>query len=148
MQRTPSAKLSEIERAWHLIDAEGKTLGRMASRIARILQGKHRPIYTPHVDTGDYVIVVNAAKVHLTGKKREQKVYRRYTGWVGGLKETPVKTMLANKPEDVVRLAVRRMMPKTKMGKQMLTKLKVYAGPEHPHAAQKPATLDIEEFRG
>lgn len=147
-RRTYSAKPSDIKREWHVIDAEGQVLGRIASRISRILQGKHRPEYTPHVDTGDFVVVVNAEKVHLTGKKTEQKTYRHHTGWAGGLRETPVKEMLAKKPEDVIRLAVRRMMPKTKLGRQMQTKLKVYAGPEHPHAAQKPAALDIENFKG
>jgi large subunit ribosomal protein L13 len=147
-RRTYSAKPSDIKREWHVIDAEGQVLGRIASRISRILQGKHRPEYTPHVDTGDFVVVVNAEKVHLTGKKTEQKTYRYHTGWAGGLRETPVKEMLAKKPEDVIRLAVRRMMPKTKLGRQMQTKLKVYAGPEHPHAAQKPTALDIENFKG
>lgn len=147
-RRTYSAKPSEIKREWHVIDAEGLVLGRIASRISRILQGKHRPEYTPHVDTGDFVVVVNAEKVHLSGRKTEQKTYRYYTGWAGGLRETPVKEMLAKKPANVIRLAVRRMMPKTKLGRQMLTKLKVYAGPDHPHAAQKPTALDIENFKG
>ena len=142
-RRTYSAKPGEIEQAWHLVDAEGVVLGRLASRVARILQGKHRPIYTPHVDTGEFVIVVNAKKIRLTGRKKDQKVYRRYTGWVGGLRETPVREMLDKKPEEVVRLAVRRMMPKTKLGRHMLTKLKIYAGPEHPHAAQQPQPLEL-----
>ena len=146
--RTYSAKPSEVERGWLLVDAEGVALGRMASRIARILQGKHRPIYTPHIDTGEFVVVVNAEKILLTGKKMDQKVYHRYTGWAGGLKETTVRTMLERKPTEVVRLAVRRMLPKTKMGRRMIKKLKIYAGNEHPHEAQDPKPLDIKEFIG
>ncbi len=146
--RTYSAKPGEVERGWLLVDAEGVALGRMASRIARILQGKHRPIYTPHIDTGEFVVVVNAEKVLLTGKKMDQKVYHRYTGWAGGLKETTVRTMLERKPHEVVRLAVRRMMPKTKMGRRMLKKLKIYAGSDHPHEAQNPKPLEIREFIG
>ena len=146
--RTYSAKPSEVERGWLLVDAEGVALGRMASRIARILQGKHRPIYTPHIDTGEFVVVVNAEKILLTGKKMDQKVYHRYTGWAGGLKETTVRTMLERKPTEVVRLAVRRMLPKTKMGRRMIKKLKIYAGNEHPHEAQDPKPLDIREFIG
>jgi large subunit ribosomal protein L13 len=146
--RTYSAKPSEITQAWHLVDAEGVTLGRMASRIARILQGKHKPQYTPHIDTGDFVIVVNAEKVFLTGKKVDQKVYRHYTGWAGGLRETEFRELREKKPEEIVRRAVRRMLPKTNLGRLMLRKLKVYAGGDHPHAAQKPEPLDIEKFRG
>lgn len=148
LRRTYSAKPGEVERGWHLVDAEGVVLGRLASRVARILQGKHRPVYTPHVDTGEFVVVVNAAKIRLTGQKMNQKVYHRYTGWVGGLRETPVREMLATKPGEVVRLAVRRMLPKTKLGRHMLKKLKIYAGAEHPHEAQQPRPLDIEKFRG
>jgi large subunit ribosomal protein L13 len=146
--RTYSAKPSEITQDWHHVDAEGVTLGRMASRIARILQGKHKPMYTPHMDTGDFVVVTNAEKVHLTGKKMDQKVYHHYTGWAGGLRETEIRTMIEKKPEQVIRLAVRRMLPKTNLGRLMLRKLKVYAGTDHPHAAQQPKTLDIEKFRG
>ena len=146
--RTYSAKPSEITQAWHHVDAEGVVLGRMASRIARILQGKHKPMYTPHLDTGDFVIVTNAEKVHLTGKKMDQKVYHYYTGWAGGLRETQVRDMIEKKPEQVIRLAVRRMLPKTNLGRLMLRKLKVYAGTDHPHAAQQPQPLDIEKFRG
>jgi len=146
--RTYSAKPSEITHAWHHVDAEGVTLGRMASRIARILQGKHKPMYTPHLDTGDFVVVTNAEKVHLTGKKMDQKVYHHYTGWAGGLRETTIRTMIEKKPEQVIRLAVRRMLPKTNLGRLMLRKLKVYAGTDHPHAAQQPETLDIQKFRG
>ena len=147
-RRTFSAKPHEVQRSWHLVDAEGVVLGRMASRISRILQGKHRPIYTPHVDTGDFVVVVNAEKVLLTGKKMEQKVYHHYTGWVGGLKETSVKEILKKKPAEVVRRAVRRMLPKTKLGRRMGKKLKIYVGPDHPHEAQRPEPLDIASFRG
>jgi len=146
--RTYSARPSDVVRAWHLIDAEGVTLGRMASRIARILQGKHKPIYTPHLDTGDFVIVVNAERVHLSGKKKQQKTYRHYTGWVGGLRETSFEDMQKKKPAEIVRLAVRRMMPKTALGRNMLKKLKVYAGSEHPHEAQQPVRLDVESFPG
>ena len=148
LRRTYSAKPSEVERAWHLVDADGQTLGRVASRVARILMGKHKPMYTPHIDTGDYVVVVNAERVHLSGKKMDQKVYHHYTGWAGGLRETAVRDMLEKKPEKVLHLAVRRMMPKTKLGRQMMKKLKIYAGPEHPHDAQQPVELAIEEFRG
>ena len=147
-RRTYSAKPSDVNQEWHLVDAEGQALGRIASRIARILMGKHKPMYTPHIDTGDFVVVVNAERVMLTGRKMDQKVYHHYTGWAGGLKETTVRTMLEKKPEQVVRLAVRRMLPKTKLGRQMIRKLKIYAGPEHPHGAQKPEALAIEEFRG
>ena len=137
-RRTYSAKPSEVQQGWYLVDAEGVALGRLASRVARILQGKHRPIYTPHIDTGEFVVVVNAKKVLLTGKKREQKVYHHYTGWVGGLRETTFEEKMEKKPTEVIRLAVRRMLPKTKLGRHMGTKLKIYAGPEHPHEAQKP----------
>jgi large subunit ribosomal protein L13 len=146
--RTYSAKPSEITHAWHHVDAEGVVLGRMASRIARILQGKHKPTYTPHLDTGDFVVVTNAEKVHLTGKKMDQKVYHHYTGWAGGLRETEIRDLMEKKPEQVIRLAVRRMLPKTNLGRLMLRKLKVYAGTDHPHAAQQPETLDIEKFKG
>lgn len=147
-RRTHSAKRSELNRAWHLVNAEGVVLGRMASRIARILMGKHTPLYTPHVDVGDFVVVVNAEKVRLSGKKSLQKVYHHYTGYPSGLKETSVAKMLADKPEEVIRLAVRRMLPKTKLGREMLTKLKIYAGTEHPHEAQRPEPLDIENYKG
>ncbi|MFN3466967.1 MAG: 50S ribosomal protein L13 [Candidatus Brocadiales bacterium] len=141
--KTFVAKEGSIERKWHLVDASGKTLGRMASRIATILQGKHKATYTPHLDTGDYVVVVNAKKVHVTGKKLEEKSYQRFSGYPGGLKIIPLKEMLERHPDRVVKLAVRRMLPKTKLGGKMLEKLKVYDGPEHPHAAQRPAELTI-----
>ena len=132
------AKPADIERKWHVIDANGQTLGRLASQVAMILRGKHKPIYTPHVDCGDHVIVINADKVVLTGKKLDQKVYYRYSGYIGGLKETSARDMLANKPEKMVYEAVKGMMPKNSLGRQMLTKLRVYKGAEHEHAAQKP----------
>ena len=132
------AKPADIERKWYVIDANGQTLGRLASQVAMILRGKHKPIYTPHVDCGDHVIVINADKVVLTGKKLDHKVYYRYSGYIGGLKETSARDMLANKPEKMVYEAVKGMMPKNSLGRQMLTKLRVYKGAEHEHAAQKP----------
>jgi ribosomal protein L13 len=132
------AKPADIERKWYVIDANGQTLGRLASQVAMILRGKHKPIYTPHVDCGDHVIVINADKVVLTGKKLDQKVYYRYSGYIGGLKETSARDMLANKPEKMVYEAVKGMMPKNSLGRQMLTKLRVFKGAEHEHAAQKP----------
>lgn len=141
--KTFIAKENQVDKKWHLVDAQGKTLGRMASRIATILQGKHRPIYTPHVDTGDYVVVINARKVRLTGKKLKEKTYQRFSGYPGGLKIIPLKEMLEKHPDRVVRLAVRRMLPKTKLGERMLEKLKIYDGTEHPHTAQKPVELAI-----
>lgn len=135
----PSA--AAVERKWYVVDAEGKTLGRLASEIARVLRGKHKPIFTPYMDTGDYVIVVNAEKVKVSGKKLKQKIYYHHSGYVGGMKETTLKEMLAKKPERVLELAVRGMLPKGPLGRQMYKKLFVYAGPEHKHAAQKPEVL-------
>lgn len=132
------AKPAEVERKWYVIDAEDKTLGKIASEVASILRGKKKPIYTPHVDTGDYVIVINAEKVRVTGKKEEQKIYKSHSGYPGGLKETTLRELRAKKPEEIIRHAVKGMMPKGKMGRQMFKKLKVYAGPEHPHTAQNP----------
>lgn len=137
------ASPSDVERKWYVVDAEGKTLGRLASEIANILRGKKKPIYTPHIDTGDYVIVVNAEKVVTTGKKLNQKIYYHHSEYVGGMKETTLKDMLAKKPEYVMTHAVKGMLPKGPLGRQMLKKLFVYAGPEHKHAAQKPEALDI-----
>lgn len=131
-----------VEPAWWLVDAEGEILGRLAARIATILMGKHKPNYTPHVDTGDFVVVVNAAKVRVSGRKMQQKTYRKYSGYVGGLKERSLAQMLELNPGNVVKLAVRRMLPKNRLGARMLDKLKVYAGPEHPHQAQKPQPWD------
>lgn len=131
-------KPAEVERKWYVIDAEDKTLGKIASEVASILRGKKKPIYTPHVDTGDYVIVINAEKVRVTGKKEEQKIYKSHSGYPGGLKETTLRELRAKKPEEIIRHAVKGMMPKGKLGRQMFKKLKVYAGPEHPHTAQNP----------
>lgn len=137
------ASPSDVERKWYVVDAEGKTLGRLASEIANILRGKKKPIYTPHIDTGDYVIVVNAEKVVTTGKKLNQKIYYHHSDYVGGMKETTLKDMLIKKPEYVMTHAVKGMLPKGPLGRQMLKKLFVYAGPEHKHVAQKPEALDI-----
>jgi large subunit ribosomal protein L13 len=131
------------EKDWYVVDANGKTLGRLASQIAMILRGKTKPTYTPHVDTGDYVIVVNTEKVQLTGKKLDQKMYYRHSGYPGGIKERTARVMLARKPEDVLRLAVRGMLPKNTLGRHMIKKLKLYAGPDHPHQAQQPKTLEV-----
>lgn len=140
--KTTYPKQNEVPQAWHLVDAKDQVLGRMASRLARVLMGKHRPIYSPHFDTGEYVVVINAAQLKLTGLKAEQRMIRHHTGWVGGLKEVSLGAMMEKSPEDVVRLAVRRMLPKTRLGRQMIKKLKVYPGAEHPHAAQSPTPLD------
>ncbi len=137
------AKPQEIERKWYVIDAEGKTLGRLAAQVAAILRGKNKPIFTPHVDCGDYVIVVNAEKVAVTGKKRIDKVYKRHTGYPGGLRQLTFEQMMEKNPTEVVRHAVKGMMPTGKLGRQMYKKLKVYAGPEHNHGAQKPETLEF-----
>lgn len=135
------ANPDKIERKWYVVDAEGCTLGRLASGVASVLRGKNKPQFTPHVDTGDYVIVVNADKIKVTGKKLDQKIYYNHSDYVGGMKETTLKEMLAKKPEKVVELAVKGMLPKGPLGRQMYTKLHVYAGPDHKHAAQKPEAL-------
>ena len=137
------ASPSTVERKWYVVDAEGKTLGRLASEVANVLRGKKKPIYTPHIDTGDYVIVVDAEKVVTTGKKLDQKKYYHHSEYVGGMKEATLKEMMQKKPEFVITHAVKGMLPKGPLGRQMLTKLHVYAGPEHNHAAQKPEVLDI-----
>ncbi len=137
------ANPSKVERKWYVVDAEGKTLGRLASEIANVLRGKNKPIYTPHIDTGDYVIVVNAEKVTTTGKKLDQKIYYHHSDYVGGMKETTLKEMMNKKPEFVITHAVKGMLPKGPLGRAMIKKLHVYAGPEHEHAAQKPEVLDI-----
>ena len=137
------AKPLEIERKWNVVDADGKTLGRLASEVAKILRGKHKAIYTPHVDTGDFVIIVNAKKVRLTGKKLDQKMYRWHTGYVGHLKERSYRDMLQNKPETVVEAAIKGMLPHNSLGRSMASKLKVYAGPEHKHEAQQPEVLEL-----
>ena len=135
------ANPDKIERKWYVVDAEGCTLGRLASEVASVLRGKNKPVFTPHVDTRDYVIVINAEKVKVTGKKLDQKVYYSHSDYVGGMKETTLKEMLAKKPEKVVELAVKGMLPKGPLGRQMIKKLHVYAGAEHAHAAQKPEVL-------
>src|SRR5580700_3086482 len=132
-----------IERRWHLIDAEDTVLGRLASKAAMLLQGKHKPTYTPFLDTGDHVVVVNAAKVKLTGRKEDQKIYRQHSGYEGGLREERARLVRQRKPERLVEEAVHGMLPKTKLGAAMYRKLKVYAGPDHPHAAQKPSKLEV-----
>lgn len=137
------AKPNEVERKWYVIDAEGKTLGRLSTEVASILRGKRKPIYTPHVDTGDYVILVNCDKVVLTGKKLDQKMYRHHSGYMGGMKEVPYRKFMQDKPEQAVYLAVKGMLPKNRLGRQMLKKLKVYAGPEHNNQAQQP---EVYEF--
>ena len=137
------ASPSTVERKWYVVDAEGKTLGRLASEVANVLRGKNKPTYTPHIDTGDYVIVVNAEKSQGTGKKLDQKSYYHHSEYVGGMKEATLREMMQKKPEFVITHAVKGMLPKGPLGRQMLKKLHVYAGPEHNHAAQKPETLDI-----
>ena len=142
--RTAVARKEDVERKWHVVDADGKVLGRLASQVATVLQGKHKPIYTPHVDCGDFVIVVNAEKVRLTGKKHRDKLYHFHSQYPGGLKTIHAGKMLEEKPVRVVELAVRQMLPKTRLGRQMYKKLKVYASSEHPHEAQQPEPLEIE----
>ena len=141
--KTFSAKAEEVRHDWLLVDADGKTLGRLAAEIATRLRGKHKPEYTPHVDTGDYVVVVNAEKIAVTGKKLSDKMYYRHTGYVGNLKSANLQEMLDKKPEDVIHLAVKGMLPRGPLGRAMRTKLKVYAGTEHPHAAQQPVAVEL-----
>ena len=143
MKTTRSAKPREVEKKWHLIDAEGLVVGRLASIVANILRGKHKPIFTPHVDTGDYLVVINAEKIAVTGNKLEDKNYHRFTGHIGNLKTTSLKDMLARHPERVIEIGVKGMLPKTPLGRAMFRKLKVYAGTEHPHTAQQPQTLEF-----
>jgi len=138
------ARPLEVERKWYVVDAEGKHLGRLATEIVRVLRGKNKPQYTPHVDVGDFVVVVNADKVAVTGRKAEQRVYRRHSGYPGGMKETSYEQMLARKPTEVLRKAVYGMMPKTRLARKQFKKLKIYAGPEHPHSAQDPQTLEVK----
>jgi len=141
--KTYSARPKDIRRQWHLVDADGKTLGRLASEIARRLRGKHKPEYTPHMDTGDYIVVINAEKIHATGRKMSDKMYHHHTGYIGNLKSISLEKLLARKPERVIQLAVKGMMPKGPLGREMLRKLKIYSGSEHPHAAQQPQALDL-----
>ncbi len=139
--KTFMANPAKIERKWYVVDATGYTLGRLAAEVAKVLRGKNKPVFTPHVDTGDYVIIVNADKIKVTGKKLDQKIYYHHSDYVGGMRETTLREMLANKPERVMEFAVKGMLPKGPLGRQMYKKLFVYAGPEHKHAAQKPETL-------
>ena len=141
--KTFVAKESEVDKRWYLVDANGKVLGRLATQIAMRLRGKHKPIFTPHADTGDFIVVVNADKVVLTGSKLDNKCYYRYSGYIGGLKKRSAKKLLETKPEEILRHAVRGMLPKNSLGRRQLKKLKIYAGPDHPHEAQKPQELEI-----
>ncbi len=141
--KTFMAKAEEVNRKWYVVDADGKPLGRLASEVAKILRGKNKPTYTPHVDTGDHVIVINAEKVVLTGNKLDQKIYRHYSGWIGGMKEIKYRQMMEKQPEKVVELAIKGMLPHNSLGRQMFRKLNVYKGAEHEHQAQKPEILEI-----
>jgi large subunit ribosomal protein L13 len=145
--RTYSPRAGEIERSWHVVDADGLVLGRMATEVARVLRGKHKPQYTPHLDTGDHVIVVNAGKVVLTSDKAAQKDIYRHSGYPGGIRSETYASLLARRPEEAIRRTVRGMLPRNRLGRQMLRKLKVYAGPNHPHAAQQPTVLDLSHAR-
>ena len=142
--KTYRTKPGDIEHAWFVVDADEQVLGRLATRIANVLRGKHKPIWSPHLDTGDHVIVVNADRIRVTGRKLEEKVYKRYTGWPGGLRTERMKDRLARDPESVMRNAVKGMLPRGPLGRQMLRKLHIYAAPEHPHQAQQPKPLPIE----
>jgi large subunit ribosomal protein L13 len=142
--KTWTAKPGEVERRWYLVDAEGKTLGRLATQIADTLRGKGKPQYTPHVDTGDFVVVVNAEKVVVTGKKLDDKIYYRHSGYPGGLKSRPLRDELERRPTEVLRKAVKGMLPRNRLARQQINKLKIYAGPDHPHEAQAPKTLEVE----
>jgi large subunit ribosomal protein L13 len=148
MTKTYNAKPGEIERLWYVVDAEGKTLGRLATQIADTLRGKRKPQYTPHVDTGDFVVVVNAEKIHVTGKKLDEKLYYRHSGYPGGLRKRTLREELERRPTEVLRKAVRGMLPRTRLGRAQLTKLKIYAGPDHPHDAQEPKALPLENGHG
>jgi large subunit ribosomal protein L13 len=148
MTKTYNAKPGEIERLWYVVDAEGKTLGRLATQIADTLRGKRKPQYTPHVDTGDFVVVINAEKIHVTGKKLDEKMYYRHSGYPGGLRKRTLREELERRPTEVLRKAVRGMLPRTRLGRAQLTKLKIYVGPEHPHDAQAPKTLPLENGNG
>jgi large subunit ribosomal protein L13 len=144
MTKTYNAKPGEIERTWYVVDAEGQTLGRLATQIADTLRGKRKAQYTPHVDTGDFVVVVNAEKIRVTGKKLDEKLYYRHSGYPGGLRSRPLRDELERRPTEVLRKAVKGMLPRTRLGRAQLTKLKIYAGPEHPHGAQAPQPLPLE----
>jgi large subunit ribosomal protein L13 len=141
VEKTYVTKREDVEREWYVVDASGQTLGRLATRVARVLRGKHKPIYSPSLDAGDYVIVINAERIHVTGRKLDQKIYYRHTGYPGGLKEITLRNLLQKHPTRVIEHAVRGMLPKNRLGRRMFKKLKVYAGPDHPHAAQQPKPL-------
>jgi large subunit ribosomal protein L13 len=143
VKRTYVTKPEDIQRNWYVVDASGQTLGRLASEVARIVRGKHKPIYSPSVDVGDYVIVINADKIYVTGRKLDQKMYYRHSGYPGGLKEVPLRRMLEEHPTRVIEHAVRGMLPKNRLGRKMIKKLKVYAGSDHPHQAQQPEPLEL-----
>jgi large subunit ribosomal protein L13 len=147
MQKTYSPKPGEITRDWYVVDAEGKTLGRLATQIADTLRGKRKPQFAPHVDTGDFVVVVNAEKIQVTGNKLEQKKYYRHSGYPGGLKERTLREQLERRPTEVIRIAVKGMLPKNSLARRQITKLKIYAGPEHPHAPQNPKPLEMDSMR-
>lgn len=143
MNKTYTTKPADITRKWYIVDAQGKTLGRLATRVATILKGKHKPEYSPHMDVGDFVVIINADKIHVTGRKMDQKIYYRHSGYPGGLSEITLRNQLVRYPTRAVELAVRGMLPKNRLGRKMLRKLKIYASPEHPHAAQKPEILEL-----
>ena len=145
MMSTPFPSKNSIERNWHIIDAEGQVLGRMATRVAKLLMGKHKPGYTPFLDCGDHVVIVNAEKIVLTGSKMDDKMYYRHSGYPGGIKEARARRLMREKPTMIVETAIKGMVPKTKLGRQMLTKLRVYAGPEHPHEAQRPQPYSLAD---
>ena len=142
--KTYSANMNDRDRRWYVVDAEGKTLGRLSTQIADVLRGKRKPTYTPHVDTGDFVVVINAEKVSVTGNKRTEKLYHRHSGYPGGLTTRTFEEMIERKPEEVIRLAVKGMLPRNRLSRRQITKLKIYAGPEHPHTAQSPEVLEID----
>ena len=143
MNRTYMANEADVTKKWYVVDAEDKVLGRLAAEVAHRLRGKHKPVYTPHADTGDFIIVVNAEKIKMTGRKLDRKKYYRYSGFIGGMKEITARKQLQKKPEDIVRHAVKGMLPKNSLGRRMFKKLKVYAGPDHPHQAQQPESLQV-----
>ncbi|TMM21426.1 MAG: 50S ribosomal protein L13 [Actinobacteria bacterium] len=144
MQKTWNAKPGEVERRWYLVDAEGKTLGRLATQIADTLRGKHKAEYTPHIDTGDFVVVVNAEKIAVTGNKLDDKMYHRHSGYPGGLRSRPLRDQLERRPTEVLRKAVKGMLPRNRLSRAQINKLKIYAGPEHPHEAQAPSELELK----
>ncbi len=141
--KTYQATKEELDPKWYVVNAEGKVLGRLSTELAKILKGKNKPTYTPHLDTGDFVVVINAGKVTLTGNKLKDKIYYHHTGYPGGIKQTSAEKLLAKKPTEIIRIAVKGMLPKNSLGRQMLRKLKIYPGPDHPHEAQKPAPLEL-----